>query len=146
MSLSWLRILHFMFIMKTNVRLNICLHLKYRAFPSEKYIERKFKDKTFCYPQKKVQFELPTKLQRQEPQIPAESSQQEVCPAFASELDGHPRYFFSNLSMDMQYIAECRVAWRKWKNSPPYSNERLILDCFIFIRLIYADFGRAQKP
>lgn len=96
--------------METNVRLNICIYLKYRAFPSEKYIEKKFKDKMFCYPQKKVRSELPTKLQRQDPQIPAESSRQEVCPAFASELEGHLLIFFSSLSMEMQYTAESRVA------------------------------------
>lgn len=39
-----------MFVMKINVSLNICIHLKCRElFANEKYIEKKFKDKMFCH-------------------------------------------------------------------------------------------------
>lgn len=39
-----------MFVMKINVSLNTCIHLKRRElFATEKYIEKKFKDKIFCY-------------------------------------------------------------------------------------------------
>lgn len=39
-----------MFVMKINVSLNTCIHLKCRElFANEKYIEKKFKEKIFCY-------------------------------------------------------------------------------------------------
>lgn len=57
-----------MFVMKINAILNTCIHLKHRElFATEKYIEKKFKEKIFCYKcTEEVLFELLTQVNEAE--------------------------------------------------------------------------------